>query len=67
MHYGDKVGQSTTGILVRYRRNVELNPFPAGMSLIKTAHKVSTLFIYSNCLGIIHVISQSMGVAHIRI
>ena len=67
MHYGDKVGQSATGRLVRSRRNVELNPFPAGVSLMKTAHKVGTFFSYSKRLGIIRGIAQSMGVAQIRI
>ena len=42
MHDGDKVGQSVTGRLVRSWRNVELNLFPAGVSLMKTAHKVGT-------------------------
>ena len=42
MHYGDKVGQSATGRIVRSQRNVELDPFHAGVSLMKTAHKVVT-------------------------
>ena len=67
MKDGYKVGQSATGILVQSRRNVEMNPFPAGVSLMKTAHKVGTCFIYSNRLDILHGIAQSMGVAQIRI
>ena len=43
MHDVDKVGYSATGRLVRYRMNVELNPFPVGVSLMKTSHKVSTV------------------------
>ena len=50
MHDGDKVGHSATGRLVRSRRNVELNPFTAGVPLMKTAHKVGTFFSYSNRL-----------------
>ena len=61
------MGQSATGRLVRSRRNVELNPFPAGVSLMKTAHKVGTFFSYSNLLDILHGIAQSMGVAQIII
>ena len=57
MHDGDKVVQSETGRLVQSLRNVELNPFPTGVSLMKTAHKVGTFFSYSNCLDIVHGIS----------
>ena len=67
MHDGEKVGQSATGKLVGYWRNVELNPFPAGVSLMKTAHKVDTFFRYSNRLYILHGIAQSMEVVQIRI
>ena len=54
MHDEDKVGQSATGIFMQSWRNVELNPFPAGVSLMKTAHKVGTFFSYSNRLDILH-------------
>ena len=67
MHDGDKVGQSVTGRLVQSLSNVELNPFPAGVSLMKTSHKFGTFFSYSNRLYILHGIAQSMGVAQIRI
>ena len=50
MHDGDKLGQSATGKLVQSWRNIELNPCPAGVSLMKTAHKVGTFFSYSNRL-----------------
>ena len=33
---------------------------------MKTAHKVGTFFSYSNRLGILHGIAQSMGVVQIR-
>ena len=42
MHDGNKAGQSATVRLVQYWRNVERNLFPAGVSLMKTAHKVVT-------------------------
>ena len=67
MDDGDKVGQSATGRLVRSQRNVELNLFPAEVSLMKTSHKVGTFFSYSNCLDILHGIAQSMGVSQIII
>ena len=67
MHDGEKVGQSATGRLVQSWRNVELNTFPAGVSLMKTAQKVDTFFSYINRLDILHGIAQSMGVAQIRI
>ena len=57
IHDGEKVGQSATGRLIRSRSNVELNPFPTGVSLMKNAHKVGTFFSYSNCLDIVHGIS----------
>ena len=44
MHDGEKLGQSATGILLLSHRNVELNPFPAGVSLMKTSQKVGTFF-----------------------
>ena len=67
MHDGEKVGQSVTGRLLRYWKNIELNQFPEGVSLMKTSHKVRTFFSYSNRLDILNGISQSMGVAQIRI
>ena len=67
MHDGEKLGQYTTGKLVQSWRNVELNPFPAGMSLIKTDQKVGTFFSYRNRLDIIYGIVQSIGVAQIII
>ena len=67
MHDGYKVGQSATGRLVRSQRNVELSTFPAGVSLMETAHKVGKCFSYSNRLDIIHGIAQSMGVSQIII
>ena len=42
MYDGYEVGQSATERLVRSWRNVELNPFPARVSFIKTSHKVGT-------------------------
>ena len=65
MHYRDKVGQSATGRIVRSQRNVELNPFHAGVSLMNFFHKVGTFFSYRNSLSIIHSIAQSMGVVQI--
>ena len=66
MYDGYKVGQSVTGRLVQSHRNVELNPFPAGVSLMKTVNKVGTFFSHINRLDILHGISQSMGVVQIR-
>jgi len=34
---------------------------------MKTTHKVGKLFSYGNCLGILHGIAESIGVAQIRI
>ena len=65
MRDGDKVVQSATGRLVRSHRNVALNPFPAGVSLMKTDHKVGKLFYYSNLLDILQGVAQSMDVAQI--
>ena len=45
MHDGDKLGNSATGRLAQYWGGVELYPFPAGISLMKTAHKVRTFLI----------------------
>ena len=41
MHDGNKAGQSATVRLVQYWRNVELNTFLAGVSLMKTAQKLA--------------------------
>ena len=67
MNDGEKVGQSATVRIVLSQRNVELNPFHAGVSLMKNSHKVGTFFSYINSLGILHSIAQSMGVAQIII
>ena len=67
MHDGDKVGQSTTGRLVRSRNNIVLNPFTAGVALMKLAHKLGTYFSYSNRLDVLHVIAKSIAVPQIRI
>ena len=67
MHDGDKVGQSTTGRLVRSRNKIVLNPFTEGVALMKLAHKLGTYFSYSNRLDVLHVIAKSIAVPQIRI
>ena len=67
MHDGDKVGQSATGRLIRYRKNNPVNPFPSGVAVMKKAHRVGTYFSYSNRLDVLHAIAALMTVPKIRI
>lgn len=67
MHQLSKISESAVGVLVRRKNKKVVNPFPAGETVMKTAHDMGKYFSYSTRHDALLECCRTVGAAEIRI